>query len=252
MINLTLVFNNLLRVEFILAFLVFILLNFISAPYGRFERKGWGKSVNSRISWIIMEMPAFIIPIFLFFLSGFSIVSFMFLIIWQTHYFHRTLIYPFRIYNSPKSFSWLIIIWGGLFNILNSFVNFLFLFFIEDNKTVQWFSSWKFILGIIIFITGYVINKKSDAQLRHLRLNNKSEYSIPSGGLYNWISSPNYLGEIIEWGGWAILTWSFAGFTFFLFTVANLLPRAIMVHKWYKNSFNEYPEKRKALLPFLL
>jgi hypothetical protein len=56
---------------------------------------------------------------------------------------------------------------------------------------------------------------------------------------------------MIEWLGWAIMTWSFAGLVFFFWTVANLLPRAISNHKWYKKEFPEYPSERKAIIPYL-
>jgi protein-S-isoprenylcysteine O-methyltransferase Ste14 len=89
--------------------------------------------------------------------------------------------------------------------------------------------------------------------LRSLRKpEENSGYKIPRGGFYSVVSCPNYFGEIMEWIGWAILTWSLAGLTFAFWTTANLLPRAISHHKWYKEQFEDYPEKRKALIPFLL
>jgi len=37
-----------------------------------------------------------------------------------------------------------------------------------------------------------------------------------------------------------------------LWTIANLAPRALANHKWYKETFPEYPSQRKALIPFFL
>lgn len=74
---------------------------------------------------------------------------------------------------------------------------------------------------------------------------------IPSGGLYRFVSCPNYLGEIIEWSGWALATWSLGGLSFAVWTAANLLPRAISHHKWYRSRFPDYPPKRLAILPFI-
>ena len=31
-----------------------------------------------------------------------------------------------------------------------------------------------------------------------------------------YLSAPNYFGEIIEWLGWAILTWSLSGIVFLI------------------------------------
>ena len=97
-----------------------------------------------------------------------------------------------------------------------------------------------------------IINIKSDDILFALRDDGSTGYKIPRGGLFEKVSCPNYLGEIIEWTGWAIATWSLAGATFAIWTVCNLAPRALAHHKWYKEEFEEYPEDRKALVPFLL
>jgi len=102
------------------------------------------------------------------------------------------------------------------------------------------------------FFTGLIINISSDNILFKLRKNGKGEYSIPNGKLFNYISCPNYLGEILEWLGWAIMVLSFAGFSFFVWTLANLIPRALSTHKWYNQNFQDYPKDRKALLPYLL
>jgi len=92
----------------------------------------------------------------------------------------------------------------------------------------------------------------SDHILRQLRKPGESGYKIPTRGFYRYLSSPNYFGEILEWTGWAILTWSLPGLAFALFTIANLAPRAIAKQNWYIKSFPDYPKKRKAIIPFVL
>ena len=68
-------------------------------------------------------------------------------------------------------------------------------------------------------------------------------------GVFKWISCPNYFGEILEWIGWALATWSLAGLSFAVWAIANLVPRARANHKWYLENFAEYPRSRKALIP---
>jgi 3-oxo-5-alpha-steroid 4-dehydrogenase 1 len=87
--------------------------------------------------------------------------------------------------------------------------------------------------------------------LRRLRENGEPGYAIPYGGFYRWISSPNYFGEIIQWFGWALATWSLAGLAFAVWTAANLAPRAQSHHRWYREHFSNYPPERKSLLPRL-
>jgi 3-oxo-5-alpha-steroid 4-dehydrogenase 1 len=88
--------------------------------------------------------------------------------------------------------------------------------------------------------------------LRALRAPGERGYKIPKGGLYEWVSCPNYLGEMIEWTGWALATWSVAGLAFAVYTIANLAPRAVAHHRWYRMQFPEYPPGRKAIIPFVL
>ena len=59
-------------------------------------------------------------------------------------------------------------------------------------------------------------------------------------------------GEILQWFGFALASWSLAGLAFALYTAANLVPRALASHAWYRQQFQEYPESRKAVIPFLL
>jgi len=48
------------------------------------------------------------------------------------------------------------------------------------------------------------------------------------------------------------MTWSLPGLAFFVFTFANLFPRAIRAHKWYRAKFPDYPKDRKAVVPFIV
>jgi len=84
-----------------------------------------------------------------------------------------------------------------------------------------------------------------------MRRRKPGEYGIPRGGVFEFVSCPNYLGEILEWTGWAIATWSLPGLAFALWTAANLIPRAYANHAWYRKTFPDYPGKRKALIPFV-
>jgi len=96
------------------------------------------------------------------------------------------------------------------------------------------------------------INLHADGVLRTLRGDEEQGYRIPRGGVFELVSCPNYFGELREWPGWACLTWSPAGLTFAVWTAANLVPRAVAHHRWYLRTFPEYPQQRKAIIPFLL
>jgi steroid 5-alpha reductase family enzyme len=106
--------------------------------------------------------------------------------------------------------------------------------------------------GIAIFVLGWWLNGSSDRGLIRLRGSGRSGYRVPTGGPFRWVTCPNYLGEIIEWAGFALASRSPAAAAFAVFTVANLGPRALAHRRWYRAEFPDYPLDRKALIPYLL
>mgnify|MGYP003991838081 FL=1 len=138
-----------------------------------------------------------------------------------------------------------------IFNVFNASFHGYWFLLMDNYYDVSWLLSSNFLIGLCIFLFGMIINIQSDKILLNISKEKKG-YQIPRGGFYKWISSPNYFGEIIEWTGWAIMTWSFSGFVFALWTTFNLLPRALKHHSWYKEKFNDYPKERKAIIPKIL
>jgi steroid 5-alpha reductase family enzyme len=138
------------------------------------------------------------------------------------------------------------------FNLVNGFINGYWFGRFSEGYDTSWFSDPRFILGIILFGLGYFVNQYHDRILINLRKNTKTGYVIPEGGLFKYISCPNFFGEMIEWAGFAVITWCLPSLSFFVWTFANLVPRAIDHHRWYKNTFPDYPAERKAIIPFIL
>lgn len=95
------------------------------------------------------------------------------------------------------------------------------------------------------------INLRSDNILIGLRAPGESGYRIPHGFLFRYVSSPNLLGEIIEWAGFAIMAWNLPALSFLVWTYANLVPRARNHHQWYLRTFPDYPRERKVVFPWV-
>lgn len=245
-------YNYSLTAIFSCALLVFILLFFVSAPYGKFLRKGWGPSIKTKWAWLIMEFlsPA-LITLFFILSDEKNVVQVIFVTAWLLHYVHRTFIYPFSQSGRNKPYPVVVVLMAMVFNSLNGFVNGYCVFHLKDYAP-SWLLSWQFITGIGLFIAGYIINKTADEKLRVLRSQNGESYVIPRGWLFEYISCPHYFGELLEWAGWALMTWSVSGLAFFVFTFANLFPRAVASHRWYRKQFPDYPSKRKAVIPFII
>ena len=245
-------FQHLFIVEMVYGALAFISLFFVVAPYGRHFKRGWGPSITARKAWVIQEFPAFVIILIVaaYYYQDISIVQVIFVLIWQLHYFHRTFIYPYRISNPYKPYPLILVIMAIVFNVINGLLN-SFEIIVFNKYGIDWIYDPRFLIGLLLFIGGYVINKDSDRRLLSLR-NGNSEYQIPTGGMFKYVTCPNYLGEMMGWLGWAIMTWSLAGLGFFIFTLCNLFPRALSNHKWYLEKFKDYPKNRKAIFPFLI
>ena len=243
--------NIMLAITFPLAAVTFIALLYISAPYGRHKRRGWGPSLSNRLGWLLMESPSVLIFGILFYIGEApkTLPMIIYFGFWQAHYIHRAFIYPFMIRNGRKLMPIAIMSMAFAFNIGNAYINGRYLFSLSGGYPATWITSPQMIVGLILFISGFTINRWADRVLQNLRKPGETNYKIPYGGLYRWISCPNYFSEIIEWIGWAIATWSLPGLAFALWTMANLVPRARANHTWYHEHFPDYPGERKALIP---
>jgi len=231
----------------------FIALQFLAAPYGRHSRPGWGPTIHRTAGWVIMESPAVFVFLACFLVSSrrSDPVAGVFLLLWLLHYVNRSLIYPFRLRGGQLRMPVSIMAMGFSFNVMNGVLQGRGLFTLGPARGVEWFGDPRFIVGLLLFLGGFALNQQSDIILRGLRAPGDSGYRIPYGGAFRLVSCPNYVGELIEWLGWAILTWSPAGLAFFLWTAANLVPRARSHHRWYLERFPGYPVGRKAVIPFL-
>ncbi len=220
------------------------------APYGRhYAGAGWGPTVSSRAGWILMESPAVFFFGFVYFWGqhAWDVVPLVFLTMWQVHYVNRTLIYPLRI-RSGRRMPLYVAGSGFFFNILNAYLNARFVSHIDPYE-MSWLTDPRFVVGVAVFVVGMSVNTHADKILLRLRESETTGYGVPNGGAYRCVSCPNYLGEILEWTGWAIATWSPAGLAFAVFTFANLAPRARSNHRWYRENFPNYPPNRRALIP---
>jgi 3-oxo-5-alpha-steroid 4-dehydrogenase 1 len=248
--------TDLYKLSYLLIFgfavVVFVLLFFVSAPYGKFSRKGWGPNVKSKWAWLLMEFPSpFLMTLFFILSPQKDVPQFIFITFWLGHYIHRTFIYPFTQSGSEKPYPLILVSMAFVFNLLNGYAN-GYGTFRHVVFSFSWIMSWKFTLGFFVFIAGFVINKMADEKFRKMRIGNPEKYVMPKGWLFNYISSPHYFGEILEWTGWAFMTWTLPGFAFAVFTFANLFPRAWASHQYYKANFPDYPENRKAVIPFII
>ena len=246
------IYETILYPWIFIALISFVALLKINAPYGKFFNKNFGFSLPYKTGWFIQEIISPLSLFIFYFLSTKNIenkIVWFFLIIWILHYIYRSIIFPLRMGKNSSRIPILIIMSAVIFNIVNGFTNGYYLG--VTKYPAQYYLEYNFIIGLVLVVVGFYINFKADNTLISLKSKNKG-YLIPKGNMYNYISCPNYFGEMIEWLGFSIMTLSFPAFIFFIWTVANLFPRALATHKWYQKEFKEYPKKRKAIIPFII
>lgn len=249
-------FNWFLITMAVIAIIVFVALFFVKAGYGVFFSPKWGPSISNRWGWVIMEAPVFITMLVLWLLSDRTDdpVRLVMFLLFQLHYFQRSFIFPL-LFKGKSRMAISIMLCGVLFNTLNAFMQGGWLFYVSpaDYYTAAWFTTPQFILGTIIFFVGMAVNLHSDHIIRNLRKPGDTQHYLPRGGMFRYVSSANYFGELLEWTGFAILSWSWAGLVFVWWTFANLAPRAHKIYNRYIDEFGEEftREKRKRIIPFI-
>lgn len=222
------------------------------APYGRFSSRNWGPMISNKLGWFFMELTVMAAFCVWYPFSRFSLQmpAGIMILLFFIHYSHRALVYPFMIRTNGKKMPLVIMLSAILFNMVNG--SLLGIWFARFAKyPADWYLSPFFITGIAVFIAGMAINWSADYYLIRLRKPGETGYKIPQAGLFKWVTSANLFGEIMEWGGYALLTLSLPALAFFIWTCANLVPRAVANQRWYRKQFPGYPQSRKILIPFV-
>jgi hypothetical protein len=240
---------RLVTAEFVAAAVVLPILLVMPAPYGRYRRPGFGPMMPARLGWVLMELPAVVVPVWAFLAAGGASrgwAPWLLLGLWELHYVQRTFVFPLLMRGREATKPVLTVALAVVFNVLNGTVNGASLAWRDGGmQAVQW-------LGVALFLAGLAVNLHADHVLRTLRRPGEEGYRIPHGGAFRWVSAANYFGELVEWTGFALAAATPAAWAFAAFTAANLVPRAVTHHRWYRATFPDYPAARRAVIPWLL
>jgi protein-S-isoprenylcysteine O-methyltransferase Ste14 len=238
---------------FALAGVTFVAVGREPAPYGRHRRPGFGPGVPVRLAWFLMAAPGLVVlPIV--FVDGPTASRFVPLVLctlWMLHYVWRALVYPVLLRGTAgKGVPLGLVVLAMTVCAALAYVNGTAIG--SHDYTLRWLYSIRFLYGLLLFSTGFVLTRWADVAFCRLRKGGELGHVLPRGGIFEAIACPNYLGEIVMWLGWAVLTWSQAGLACALLTAANLVPRAVSHHLWYRRTFRDYPPSRRAILPLFL
>ncbi|MFT6052587.1 MAG: 3-oxo-5-alpha-steroid 4-dehydrogenase 1 [Halioglobus sp.] len=256
------VYDTLLIVAFVFVLFVLVSSFFGTAQYGgRFGEADKGIKLGSKIGWIMMEFPGLLVFPIVFFMgkNATQPVPLFFLCVWMFHYTNRALVTPMLMRVQPgstSSFGLSVVLAGWVTLAMHGYFNAAYISELGTQYTNEWFSDPRFIGGLTVYLFGFGLNIHSDSILRNLRSKYPSpdepRYKIPYGGGFKFVSCPQYLGEMMSFIGFAIMTWNLGAVFVLAITMANLGPRALYTHKWFRKTFENYPKERRAVIPFIL
>ncbi|CAB9501932.1 oxo-5-alpha-steroid 4-dehydrogenase 1 [Seminavis robusta] len=256
-------------VFYICPVIFFVLHYVIAAPWGKTFQTLLGPTIPAPIGWCLFEIPnllwAGLCCYDAFSRDKLTTANCSLLALFVGHYINRALIYPLQLNAHSKPLPIEVVLIAHFFTQINGYI---------QSRAILQFQTYpdnylqhpQFWTGVVLFLLGVAINWQSDHILRNLRKppptpttstattatqQTKSHYVIPHGGFFRYVSAPHYMGEILEWTGFAIATQSLAAWSFVLFTLINLVPRGVAHHQWYLQNFKDYPLERKAVIPFV-
>ncbi|XP_003739487.1 polyprenol reductase [Galendromus occidentalis] len=132
----------------------------------------------------------------------------------------------------------------------------------SDSSTIFRFSDlfrFNVLIGTLIFAAAFHLEHDTTKRFANFRKDAtgkvvSSKHQAPVGGMFEYVSSPHYLAEMLVYTGLTVILWSF-NFTWFnalLWTYVNQSAMAFLSHRWYQSNFKDYPKTRTAVIPFLL
>lgn len=241
-----------------MAAVVFLCLYFVKAGYGMFRTKQWGLSINNKLAWVLMEAPAFVMMLAVWGASDATNrmlpAALVLLGLFEFHYAQRSFVFPLLMKGKSRM-PVTIMMMGVVFNTINALLIGAYTFNGVNASYAELGAGYlltpHFLIGAAVFVLGMGINLHSDHVIRHLRKPGDTKHYLPAKGMYRYVTSGNYFGELVEWTGFAIAAAHPAGWVFVVWTAANLVPRAHAIHKRYREEFGDAVGSRKRIFPFL-
>lgn len=111
--------------------------------------------------------------------------------------------------------------------------------------------------GLTLFVLAEAGNARAHRMLARLRHDQPGARRVPQGFLFELVSCPHYLCEILSWTGFALMARSWAALGFVGLGSAILIAWATVRHRSYRKDFDGqegrqlYPARRRALVPFV-
>ena len=168
---------------------------------------GRGPMIKKDLADVIYKMPL-LLGFIVFYIQGqssTSIVPLILLSIWVIYFFSRVFfsVSP-KNHKRTKQVTLNNVLVGALLTTIISYLNSKWISE-YGSYNLSWLSDWRFLMGVSFWGVSLIINLQAE----------------------QWISYSQNWGDILFSLGWALITFSWVGGVFALYTMANLLPRTI-------------------------
>uniref|UniRef100_A0A5S6QNL2 S5A_REDUCTASE domain-containing protein n=1 Tax=Trichuris muris TaxID=70415 RepID=A0A5S6QNL2_TRIMR len=120
------------------------------------------------------------------------------------------------------------------------------------------YCSVQVILGLAGFVLGEMGNYSIHIAMSNLRPAGSKVRKIPHPTsnpftiLFDYVSVPNYTYEILAWISFSIMTQCLPAFIFAVCGAYQMTVWALGKHKAYRKEFISYPQRRRAIFPYIL
>lgn len=114
------------------------------------------------------------------------------------------------------------------------------------------------LLSSAIFIYFWYKQFESNMIFINLRKNKSGSvvtetHLLPKGGLFTYVSSPHMTCEVAMYAVLYALLHQNTSYVYCLaWVVTNQFSNALLTHRWYRETFSDYPKERKAFIPFII
>ncbi|XP_013200323.1 polyprenol reductase [Amyelois transitella] len=131
----------------------------------------------------------------------------------------------------------------------------------QNREGIVWNDAWTSIFIVpcsITFLACWYEQFKTNLIFANLRKDKKTgtvvseAHTVPHGRLFNTVSSPHRLCEVVMYTVLLFLMPTKTFFCIYLWVLGNQIQTAIQAHEWYIQTFKNYPKNRWAIFPQLV
>ncbi|XP_047313930.1 3-oxo-5-alpha-steroid 4-dehydrogenase 1-like [Impatiens glandulifera] len=227
-----------------------------SLPYSKFWDAAGGqksdrepKKFSGKTGMLIAYVPAFMVSILSLIIFPDTTVRILLIkSILAVHFFKRILEVLFvHKYSGPMPLDAAILISSSYFNATTCMIYAQHLTLGSPDPAID-----LKLCGFLLFPIGISGNFYHHLLLSRMRKDGEKGYKLPVGCLFDLITCPHYLFEIIVFWGVFCISQTLLSLIFALGTTFLLIGRSCATRRWYITKFDDFPNNVKAIIPFIL